>query len=312
VNSLSFDDILLIPKLGILEHRKDASLKIRLAKSINIDLPFLSAPMPAVTEKKLADEMNRLGGAGIIHRFMTKEEQFEHINGGFNWAATGIDKDRVDYLYRRGVRRFCLDIAHAHSDSAGRFLNWAKTRCPYSIWIAGNVATAEGAEFLEENGADAVKVGIGPGSACTTRIVTGFGVPQLTAIKECYDAVSGPTTIIADGGIRNSGDIVKCLAFGADAVMIGGLFAKALEAPNNGTYYGAASSKVNRHRAPEGIEFQISGEREPLEDIVKRLAWGVRSGISYAGGTCISDLREAEYIILSPGAQRESFSRDYA
>jgi len=177
--------------------------------------------------------------------------------------------------------------------------------------MAGNIATLAGASFLAEAGADAIKVGIGPGAACTTREVTGFGVPQVTAIqnvslvREYYPHVR----IIADGGIRNSGDIVKALYFGASAVMIGSLFAGADEAPTPGVYYGNASHIVNGHNAPEGVSGYVE-RRGSVKEIVKNLTWGIRSGLSYAGASTIPELRDnVRYQIITPNGLAESRAR---
>jgi IMP dehydrogenase len=263
--------------------------------------------MPSVTDGYLASEMWGLGGIGVIHRFQDVASQIRELAvAGFDaYCAIGLDERRLDALRLAGCYRFCLDVAHAHSDPVLEFVA-TNASIRGETWMVGNVATAEGTLDLEEAGADTIKVGIGPGAACMTRTVTGFGVPQLSAIMECAEAAEAP--IIADGGIRNSGDVVKALAAGAVAVMIGSLFASAKEAPNNGEFYGCASNVLNGHRAPEGVSITITQEKEPLEDIVKRLAWGLRSGISYAGARNLYELyTNAEWIKLTDGARAESF-----
>ena len=182
----------------------------------------------------------------------------------------------------------------------------------YIKLIVGNVATYEGAKQFVQLGVEAIKVGIGPGAACRTREVTGFGVPQLTAIIEVNRALQEfwpKTKLIADGGIRNSGDIVKALAAGADTVMIGSLLAGCDEAPNPGEYYGNASEHVNSHRAPEGSYGTVK-KTGPVEDVIKELAWGIRSGVSYGGATNLKELREnAEFILCTAAGQIESSVR---
>lgn len=307
LSGLTFDDVLLRPQKGVLNSRKEADIS---CPSLSLDIPFISAAMPSVATTELISELTRLGGMGVVHRMNRGEQElisdFEKTN---RLAAVAVGLNTyINKLYEAGVMLFVLDIAHAHTDVSLKSISRFKKNYPFAKLIAGNVATAEGAYDLMNAGADAIKVGIGPGSVCTTRQVTGFGVPQLEAIQQARMGVEDHRIpIIADGGIRNSGDIVKALAAGADAVMIGSLFAHAIEAENGGTHYGCASHKVNGHNAPEGIEMTITAPPEPLESIVKRLTWGIRSGISYAGATNIKELQEnAEWIKLSDAGRKES------
>jgi IMP dehydrogenase/GMP reductase len=181
-----------------------------------------------------------------------------------------------------------------------------------SLLIVGNVATAEAANELatKVGGIAAIKVGIGPGAACTTREVTGFGVPQLTAIMDVADALRGTgIKIIADGGIKSSGDIVKALAAGADTVMLGRLLAGADESPHPGLYWGMASYRVNGHHAPEGVEGVVE-RTGPVGRTIKQLAWGIKSGVSYGGGTDLDGLRRnAEFVRVTPLSMGESGTR---
>ncbi len=305
LSGLTFDDVILKPQKGVLYSRKDADISV---PSLGIDVPFVSAPMPSVASPRLLREITRLGGLGVVHRMNRSEHDI-----GASWAtchnnkiaaAIGLNTDVV-WLFELGVRKFVFDVAHAHMDQALELLTDFKGRYEDEIFlIAGNVATSDGAIALEQAGADAIKVGIGPGSVCTTRQVTGFGVPQLEAIQETSSSVSIP--VIADGGIRNSGDCVKALAAGASAVMIGSLFAHSVEAETD-SHYGCASHQMNGHNAPEGMSVTITVEPEPLETIVKRLTWGIRSGISYGGATNIQELQEnAEWIQLTDAGRKES------
>jgi IMP dehydrogenase len=319
---LSYDDVLLVPKKGVLKKRGEADLSAFLFKDDEIAIPIISAPMSSVTESGMAIAMRRAGGLGIIHRFMDIDEQVAEFKLAAGWSraseglmvnlwrtgvAIGINEiERFHRLWEAGAKVFCLDVAHAHHEVVGDKMEELKKYDPECMLIVGNVATGEGAEFLVECGADAVKVGIGPGAACTTREVTGFGMPQLTAVMEVYDAIGGEVPIIADGGIKNSGDIVKALAAGADTVMLGRLLAGADEAPHPGEYFGMASKRVNGHNAPEGVE-GIVERTGPVEDTIKKLTWGIRSGISYAGATNLEELREnAEFIQVSHSVHLES------
>jgi IMP dehydrogenase/GMP reductase len=308
---LTFDDVLLRPKRGVLPSRKLADVSV---PALGLKIPLIAAPMPSVASVPLLIEISRLGGMGVVHRMnrTVREIWDDYVAAvGPPAVAIGLELTKLDQLYENGVRRFVLDIAHAHSDVAIDNVEYIKKYYKDVYLIAGSVATYGGADELIEAGADALRVGIGPGSVCTTRQVTGFGVPQLEAIQDVSWYVKNNAShipIIADGGIRNSGDIVKALAAGADAVMIGGLFARSLEAQNGGVHYGCASKRVNGHNAPEGTEETFTTDlAEPLEDIVKRLTWGIRSGISYAGATNIRELQEnADWIRLTDAGRKES------
>lgn len=331
---LSYDDVLLIPKFGVVKSRKDVVLHHRIVGEWTGEVPIISAPMSSVTNGLMARAMWENQAFGIIHRFQTAEEQAKEFDtylpstvAGSYWhyagAALGVnDYERFDRLHQVGCRIYCIDIAHAHHASVEKFLtelNALPSRKNFSLMV-GNVATAEGAEFLAELNVDAIKVGIGPGSACTTREVTGFGVPQLTAVIETSEvAKEYDIPLVADGGIKSSGDIVKALAAGADSVMIGKLLASAEEAPAPGDYYGMASDRanyelsqktkqdINIHR--EGVE-GIVGVESPVEDIINTLVAGIRSGVSYAGARNLYELREnAEFIVVAPGVAQESATR---
>jgi IMP dehydrogenase len=322
LDGLSFDDVLLVPKHGHLRKREAADLRTHLVSDVMLDIPIVSAPMDSVTEFDMAYAMHREGGTGIIHRFSSIDEQVKNFVLAFvgpqTWwgAAIGVNEgyDRWDALYNVGCRVFCLDIAHADHETVKDFLLNAPAELRGTYIIAGNVATAEGVLFLARLGVDCVKVGIGPGAACSTRQVTGFGVPQLSAIMWARAALDNSTgldsvTIMADGGIKNSGDIVKALAAGADTVMLGRLLAGANESPHPGLYWGMASKRVNNHHAPEGVEGTVP-HTGSLHDTLKPLLWGVRSGISYGGGTTIKDLQDnVEFIRVSSLAQMESGTR---
>lgn len=314
-DGLTFDDVLLRPQKGVLASRKDADIS---SPGLALDIPLIAAPMPSVATTRLLTEITRLGGCGVVHRMNRTARQviddYESCHV-FPPVAIGLDVGVFEQLIEYGVRNFVLDVAHAHSKRALVFIQYVKSFSGVRL-VAGNIATAEAAYDLIDHGADVLKVGIGPGSVCTTRQVTGFGVPQLEAIHEVRRAANefiwwdgnGPKTIpvIADGGIRNSGDIVKALAAGADAVMIGKLFANSVEAGTS-VHFGNAAFRVNGHRAPEGTEISFTDQSEPLEDIIKRLTWGIRSGISYAGATNIRELQEnAEWIKLTDAGRKES------
>jgi len=257
-------------------------------------------------------------------------------------AAVGVratDLDRAAACVGAGADALVVDIAHGHSDLAIRMVRDLKKRFPEVEVIAGNVATADGVRDLAEAGADAVKVGVGSGSICITRVVTGFGVPQLTAIMDCAEAArTAGVPLIADGGVRNSGDLTKALAAGADTVMVGSLLAGTEESPGvsvvrDGQRFkvvrGMASLTANVDRqaiekggdarvdpedwervVPEGVEAVVP-YRGAAGDILHQLVGGLRSGLSYAGATCLDELWEnAEFIRMSPAGIRESGAHD--
>jgi len=257
-------------------------------------------------------------------------------------AAMGVrpsDLQRAEACVAAGADALVVDIAHGHSEHAVHMVRELKRRFPQVEVIAGNVATAQGVRDLAEAGADAVKVGVGSGSICTTRIVTGFGVPQLTAIMDCARAARElDVPIIADGGIRNGGDVTKALAAGAETVMVGSLLAGTEESPGasivrDGRRFkvvrGMASLSANVERraiekgqdapadpleweqvVPEGVEAVVP-YRGDVADILHQLVGGLRSGLSYAGATCIAELQQnAEFIRMTPSGMRESGAHD--
>jgi IMP dehydrogenase len=316
---LGFDDVLLVPKKSVLASRKDANLVTLLSDELLLRIPILSANMPAVTEHRMARRMWALGGLGFIHRFMPIEDnvrQFseatDYVSGGVRREAgvsLGIHEDhkRAQALYDAGARIFLVDVAHAHSDPVLRFVESLTNMFDGAQFIVGNVATAEAVRDLEDVGVSAVKVGIGPGAACSTRQVTGAGRAQLTAIAECASVSN--VQIIADGGIRTSGDIVKALAAGASTVMLGRLLAGCDESPVPGSYWGNAAVRMNGHQAPEGAEGNVA-RTGTLEETLKPLLWGLRSGISYAGAKGVLDLSSvAEFEQVGAGVAAESAVR---
>ena len=471
---MTFDDVLLVPKKTAVRSRKEVHTTTRLSRNKELKIPIISAPMDTVTEHAMAITMARVGGIGIIHRFMQIEEQVEQVlkvkrsesivieqpyslranerlrdarelmsqrdvtgllvlndegklegiltsrdilfernpnkavreimtpihdmvtappnttlqeaerilhehkveklplvdqEGKLRGlitsrdllnreqypntskdekgrlmvgAAIGVKSDymeRAAALQRAGVDVLVLDIAHAHSDVALEVIRTIKKSIPNAELIAGNVATGEGTADLIAAGADAVKVGIGSGSICITRVVTGAGVPQLTAIMECAKVADGSgTPIIADGGVRNSGDITKAIAAGAATVMIGGLLAGTEESPGmtvmrEGRKYklvrGMASVAASYDRlgresnqselesvsglldyVPEGVEAFVPFKGSASE-LVNQLVGGLRSGLSYCGATEISQLRgKGEFVRMSSAGLKESYPHD--
>lgn len=236
---LTFDDILLLPGYAGFS-RSDISLTTRLTKTISLDMPLVASPMDTVTESELAIALAKMGGIGIIHRNLSIADEVEEAKkvleqqllvGAAVGASTGFE-ERVEALVAAGVPVLVVDSAHGYSKSVVEATRFIKSHYPDTQVIAGSIATGDGAKALIEAGADALRVGMGPGAICTTRIISGMGVPQVTALQETVGAAKETDTpVIADGGIKYSGDMVKALALGASTVMMGSFFASTQEAP---------------------------------------------------------------------------------
>mgnify|MGYP002277349961 FL=1 len=338
---LSYGDALLVPQRSAVDSRSDVDLSTQLTPEIELETPLLSAPMDTVTEAEAAIALSKAGGFGTIHRFLTVDEQVKAVErvvaaGERCGAAVGIAEDtiaRAEAVLGAGASLVMVDVAHGHLERTLAAVSELRDAFPDAEIVAGNVATKQGVRDLAAAGADAVKVGIGPGSHCTTRRVAGAGVPQLTAVDDCSDAAEPlGVPIIADGGIQTSGDAVKALMAGADTVMMGSLFAGTDEAPTeiveiDGTKYkqsrGMATTAANENRsdkdadtaapdADEGVE-ALTEYKGPLADVAEEFAAGMRSGLSYVGGHTIDEARErAEFIRVAPSAKdREGAHSDH-
>lgn len=339
---LTFDDVLLVPQKTPLRSRKEVDLSTQLTQKIRLNTPIISANMDMVTESTMAIAMARLGGIGFIHRFLTVVEQAAEVKkvkeqGLLVGAAVGVKDDvfdRSEQLLDVGCDVLVIDIAHGYSVQLLEVLPELKKRFPKAQVVAGNIATAEAAQELIEHGADALKVGIGPGGFCTTRIVAGSGVPQLTAIMDvAHVAHKAGVPIIADGGIHYSGDIVKALAAGASTVMMGTKLAGTDESPapfvdmdgrKHKMARGMASRAANQDRVnkdrsitmdiasyiPEGVEGAVE-YTGPVSEIIESYIGGMRSGFSYSGARTLEELwKNAEFIQITSSALTESFPHD--
>ncbi len=236
---LTFDDVLLVPNYSDFS-RGEINLTTRLTKKITLQMPFVSSPMDTVTGSALAIALAKVGGIGIIHRNFTVKDQVGEVikvkaAQCIVGAAIGVSsgyKERVEALIKAKVDVICIDSAHGYTNQMVDAIAYIKNTYSHIEVIAGNIATYKGAQALIEAGADALRVGMGPGAICTTRIISGMGIPQLTAIMETSRAASKrKIPVIADGGIKYSGDMVKAFAAGASTVMMGSFFAAALESP---------------------------------------------------------------------------------
>lgn len=357
---LTFDDVLLIPaESHVLPN--EVNLSTQLAKNIKLNIPLISAGMDTVTEGPMAIAMALQGGLGVVHKNMSIQAQAGEVanvksvvvpanatkaavddqNRLLCAAAVGVTSDtfeRVTALLEAGADAIVIDTAHGHSAGVLRKIKEIRDHFPDATLIAGNVATGEATKALFDAGVDVVKVGIGPGSICTTRVVAGVGVPQITAI---YDAASVAREygkpIIADGGIKYSGDVVKALAAGGNAVMLGSMLSGTTEAPGevfeeNGKRYksyrgmGSVGAMAQAHGSsdryfqggvneanklvPEGIEARVEYKGD-VSDIVFQIDGGLRSGMGYVGAPDIPTLIDkAQFVQITNAGLRESHPHD--
>lgn len=355
-DALTFDDVLLVPQYSeITPDMADVSTK--LTNTFKMNVPFLSAAMDTVSEHKLVTALALAGGLGIIHKNMSIADQAKEVEMVKNYefdnekykrvlidkkgrlcvgAAIGVTADmmdRVHALMDAGVDVFVLDSAHGDSKNIINAIKNLRLEYPSMELIAGNVATYEGALDLMKAGASTVKVGMGPGSICTTRIIAGIGVPQLQAVMDCARASKEMNIpIIADGGIKYSGDVVKALAAGANTVMLGGLFATCEEAP--GDIYESNGKKYRTYRGMGSIEAMAKGSTDryfqtghkkfvaegvqgivevktTVEELVFQLIGGLKAGMGYCGSKDIPTLQEkGTFIKITNNALLESHPHD--
>lgn len=329
----TFDDVALVPQFNNVPSRAEPILETWLTKNLKLHIPILCANMDTAISEALADLLIQEGSMPIFHRFTDFETQAKWVKKYTKntFISSGIQKiDETRALLDMGATGLCIDVAHGHSDRMCRFIQELKRTHPHKEIIAGNVCTAMAYHDLVNAGADAVKVGVGPGAACTTRMVTGFGIPQFSAIYDCAQiAEKLRVPLIADGGIRTSRDVVLALAAGASSVMIGKLFAltdesaapkrrsetapRGHEAKFRGqasedfqnAFYGGLKDKT----VAEGIDFwaPVSGSAKQL---ICDLLGGLRSGMTYGGARTLKELqRKAEFVKVSSAYALESRPR---
>lgn len=332
----SYNDVLISPKFNRVKSRKDVSFKTKVTKNYSINMPLIASNMDTVCESRMAIKIGQLGGLGVIHRFLTIEQQAEEVKkvkreNLLCAAAIGVKDyiERTRKLAEAGVEILVLDIAHGHSKYVAEALEWIKLNFPNIDVMVGNVATKGAAEYFLAKGADAIKVGIGPGSMCTTRIMTGAGIPQITAIMDTYEATQGLIPICADGGIKSPGDLVKAIGAGADTIMIGSLISGTEETPGEiletedkkfKEYKGMASYEATlKKQTLDGFTskeiINVEGERTlveykgSIEPIIKKLLGGLASGMTYMGADSIEKAKgKADFIEISPEGYKESIA----
>jgi IMP dehydrogenase len=341
--ALSYNDVLLVPRYSKLISRSEVDLSTQIAPDIKLDLPLISINMDTVTGVEMAVAMYNLGAMGFMPRFDTAEIQAEKVakvvqKGAKTVACIGIKPgtiERAELLLKAGATALTIDIAHAHTSATLDMVSKLKNKFKKTSLIVGTIATYEGAYDLFKAGADTVRVGVGAGTICTTRIVAGSGVPQITAIMDATRAKNKFKNkfVLADGGAANSGDIVKGLACGASAVIAGSLFAGTDEAPGkiinkNGVMYkeyNGSTSKTEKMKQVakdktgksdryivhvEGVEAMVH-YKGPIRNIVEDLCAGVRSGYTYSGAKNVKELwKNAQLIQITNAGYRESTTHD--
>jgi len=323
--ALCFDDVLLEPQFSEIESRTIIDIGSELGNHF-YTLPIISAPMDTVTEDSMAAEMSYQGGLGIIHRYNTIEQQVElsQTIGNKIGAAIGMTGnyfDRAKALVDAGVNILCIDVAHGHHILMKKALRVLREKFPDVHLMAGNIATPQACCDLAKWGADSIKIGIGGGSICSTRLQTGHGIPTFQSVMDCKMAVvNSKVKLIADGGIKNSGDIVKALAAGADFVMLGSILSGTTETPGdiyqteNGPvkiYRGMASKEAQKewkgkYSSFEGISTTIPYKGD-LINVIKDLEKGIVSGFSYSGAKNLLQLQtKAKFIYQTSASCIES------
>jgi IMP dehydrogenase len=328
----SYDDVLLKPQYSDIESRAEINLNTNLGAALILGCPIISSPMDTVTETAMAMALGAHGGAGIVHRYATVERQQNLVRRAKEGAeapipigaaigVTGDYMERAQAVLEGGATFLCIDVAHGHHLLVRRALRQLRDRLGDKIHLmAGNVATLEGINDLSDWGANSVRCNIGGGSICSTRIQTGHGLPGLQTILDCAQT-DRDVAIIADGGIKNAGDMVKALAAGADAVMCGSLLAGACESPGEiykdtdgrtwKSYRGMASKEAQtewrgNYSSLEGVATRVPYKGK-VKDVLAELERGIRSGFSYSGARTLEELHaKAQFINQSGAGMHES------
>lgn len=327
--TLTFDDVLLVPQYSDIESRKQTDISSHLDDTIKLSIPIISSPMDTVTGEVMACEISILGGLGILHRYNTPDQQADMVKYckdnhaayvGVAVGSTGDFLERVEKTLNAGANVLCIDVAHGDHVSVKNALTAIRAKFGWKIHImAGNVATKEAFERLSDWGADSIRVGVGGGSICSTRIQTGHGVPTLWSVSDCSNTTKR-AKLIADGGIKTSGDIVKALAAGADFVMLGSMLAGTNESPGDIFEENGKQYKVYRGMASKEAQIDWKGSYSSFEGVASKVLYkghlpnildditrNIRSGLSYSGAKDLIELRaKAKLIKQTNAAQIES------
>ncbi len=325
-NALDYSDVFIVPQYSNIKTRTQVDTSVKLG-NLSFDVPLLSANMDTISGEEMCVAMWKAGARGAMHRFMSVDENVKQFSSVYNtssrfigeedkgyndnlsncFVSIGVNRDskaRTEVLYNAGARHFILDIAHGHSLNAKTMILWVKKSFPDIHLMVGNVANPDAVKELEDWGADSVKVGIGPGGFCLTKNVTGVTVPQLTAVMKCAEVANVP--IVGDGGIKEIGDVAKCLAAGADVVMVASMLAATDECPGEVIEGSNGRFKVARGMAsreamkvvrvdenlptPEGKSMWVPVKGK-VENIINDIAGGLRSSFSYVGAKTLKEFQ---------------------
>ena len=310
------DDLLLVPQPSMVNSRDDVDLSVHV-KEFSLSIPIIASPMKGIVGFEIIRKLSNLGGIGIMHRFYNTTEYPTRImdldrlaDYSCNFGvAVGLNDGFYKEALTEGASMILIDVANGYLDSVRKFTfeiaNFISKQgfgsySKYCVLMSGTVATGEGTRILYDEGADLVRVGLGSGGLCTTRNNTGVGVPQASAISDCS---FGDASIVADGGIKNSGDGVKALALGADFLMIGSLLARAYESDHNGEIAGMASKEFQEQfygevkKSVEGVQ-QKAVKQMSLEDLITEFVWNMKTGFTYCNSRNITELHNnAEFIL---------------
>lgn len=327
--TLAFDDVLLTPQFSDIVSRKDVDISSRLDDKIKLQIPIISSPMDTVTGQVLACELSILGGLGILHRYNSPDEQADMVkyckdnhaaHVGAAVGSTGDYLERTGKLLNAGADVICVDVAHGDHISVKIAIEELRKQFGWNLHLmAGNVATKDGFERLSDWGADSIRTGVGGGSCCSTRTQTGHGLPTFWSVLECASG-TGRAKLIADGGIKNSGDIVKSLAAGADFVMLGSMLAGVNEAPGEIFEENGKRYKIYRGMASKEAQIDWKGSYSSFEGVASKVLYkghlpniiddilrNIRSGLSYSGARDLVELRsKAKFVKQTSASQVES------
>ena len=328
---ITYDDVQIVPKVSDIKHRSNCDISTRVTKNWELNIPIVSSPMDTVTEVTMAQEMNELGGLGIIHRFLSIEEQSSQVSRvtlGPSSAAIGVTGDfteRAQELVQSGCKILCIDVAHGHHKLVKEAMRRIKNEVTGKFdLLVGNIATKEATRDICNWGADGIRIGIGGGSLCSTRIQTGVGIPMVSSIRDCV-SVSDEYNVpcVADGGIRSSGDVCKGLGAGADCVMLGSLLSGTKETPGVITKQGIWPNEVlqKKYRGSASVESKMDrGENKNVEGysttipykgkvkrIVQDIISGIRSSMSYVGANNIEEYQsKCEFVKVTNAGRIEA------
>ena len=318
---LTYDDVQILPKYSEVKHRSICNTETRITKNYKLDIPIVSSPMDTITEYEMAYQLSKLGGMGIIHRFLSIEEQskiIDELNTHMVGAAIGVTGDfieRAQELSSVGVPIICIDVAHGHHKLVKEAMRRLKNEVKGTFDIlVGNIATKESARDLCRWGADGLRIGIGGGSLCSTRIQTGVGVPMVSSLLDCVTVADEyDVPCMADGGIRSIGDVCKGLACGADTIMLGSLLSGTKETPGSITKQGQWPNEIlqKKYRGSASLDSKIDrGEEKNVEGysttiiykgkvkrVISDILDGLRSSMSYVGANTINEYQSHAELI---------------